>query len=124
MDTFCPCLAVDGRESGWANWLGSVGTVGTGDASALLKSGRWVKRVEYLLLTRSEVLAVEVSPLAFGRVGFERGWCWVVLMGPDICLGPLIGGARRDFFWRSENPFPLSSIFETGRSMSAGEQET
>ena len=28
----------------------------------------------------------------------------------EICFGALIGGRRDDFFWRSENPFPLSSM--------------
>ena len=106
--TFWPCRAVDGRESDWANWLGSVGTVGTGGAPALLKSGRLVKRVEYRLLTRSEVLAVVVSPFTFGRMAFEFWVCW---NGPDIGFGPLMGGPRRDFFWRKEKPLPLSSMF-------------
>lgn len=31
-------------------------------------------------------------------------------MGPDICLGALGACPRRDFFWRREKPFPLSSM--------------
>lgn len=74
-----------------------------------------MKRVEYLLLTRSEVLppslGLSVTARAGGSLtpfGCNGGGAAAWL---DILLGALIGGRRDDFFWRNENPFPLSSIF-------------
>ena len=74
-----------------------------------------MKRVEYRLLTRSEVLPPSLGLSVTARVGDSLApfWCngggaaaWL-----ESCLGALIGGRRDDFFWRNENPFPLSSIF-------------
>lgn len=90
-----------------------MGIVGTGGTSVLLKSGRMVKRAEYLLLTRSEVFAVETSPFMLGRVGSLEAVGWdAVLIGLDVLLGALDADGRRDFFCRRENPFPLSSMLK------------
>lgn len=113
MGIFWPCRAVEGRVSDCANCGGKVGMVGTGGTSVLLKSGRLVKRVEYLLLTRSEVFAVETSPFRLGRVeSLEAVGGDGVLIGLDIFFGVLDAGGQRDFFCRREKPFPLSSMLK------------
>ncbi len=73
-----------------------------------------MKRVEYLRLTRSDVLLPGLGFSGTARTGgpFTPFWREGGSAVPwlENCFGALIGGRRDDFFWRSEKPLPLSSI--------------
>ena len=99
--------------------FGRDGRDGIGGALAELKSGGFTNRVEYLRLTRSAVFAFcdadSDLPFRFGLAGGrEAAGCWfTVLIGPDICFGPLIG-TRFDFLCRREKLLPsLSAMTAT-----------
>lgn len=94
---------------------------GIGGAFAELKSGGFTNRVEYLLLTRSDVFAFcadSVLPFKFGLDGAREagGGSLIVLIGPDICFGALIG-TRFDFFCRREKLLPSLSAMVGGHTL-------
>lgn len=109
------------REGGVTNFPGMEGTDGTGGAPALKSVGSCVNLVEYLLFTKSAVLAPccglsrGISRLALSASG-RVGAFWddrVAAANPEgsgalICLGALIFG-RTVRFLRSDIPLLFSS---------------